>query len=40
MAVYKVTGGYRWENSSKVYKTKAEAERQDRAIAPTVTTKE
>ena len=25
-------GGYRWGNTGKVYKTKAEAERQGRAI--------
>ena len=32
MPVQKVRGGYRWGNSGKVYKTKAEAERQGRAI--------
>lgn len=31
MPVYKVHGGYRWGKSGKVYKTKAEAERQGRA---------
>ena len=32
MPVMKVKGGYRWGSSGKVYKTKAEAERQGRAI--------
>jgi len=32
MPVRKVKGGYRWGNSGKVYKTKAAAERQGRAI--------
>lgn len=32
MPVRKVKGGYRWGSSGKVYKTKAEAERQGRAI--------
>lgn len=32
MPVQKVRGGYRWGNSGKVYKTKAQAERQGRAI--------
>lgn len=32
MPVYKVKGGYRWGKSGKVYKTRAEAERQGRAI--------
>lgn len=32
MPVQKVRGGYRWGASGKVYKTKAEAERQGRAI--------
>lgn len=31
MPVQKVAGGYRWGNSGKVYKTRAEAERQGRA---------
>ena len=32
MPVQKVRGGYRWGHSGKVYKTKAEAERQGRAV--------
>lgn len=32
MPVYKVRGGYRWGKSGKVYRTKAEAERQGRAV--------
>jgi len=32
LPVSKVKGGYRWGRSGKVYKTKAEAERQGRAI--------
>ena len=32
MPVRKVKGGYRWGKSGKTYKTKAEAERQGRAI--------
>lgn len=32
MPVRKVSGGYRWGSKGKVYKTKAEAERQGRAI--------
>ena len=32
MPVYKVKGGYRWGKTGKVYKTKAAAERQGRAI--------
>lgn len=32
MPVRKVKGGYRWGTSGKVYKTKAEATRQGRAI--------
>jgi len=32
MPVYKVKGGYRWGKTGKVYKTKAEAERQGRAV--------
>ena len=32
MPVRKVKGGYRWGKSGKVYKTKAAAERQGRAI--------
>lgn len=32
MPVKKVKGGYRWGNSGKVYKTKAAAEKQGRAI--------
>jgi hypothetical protein len=32
MPVKKVTGGYRWGSSGKVYKTRAEAERQGRAV--------
>jgi len=32
MPVVKVSGGYRWGKSGKVYKTRAEAERQGRAI--------
>ena len=31
MPVHKVPGGYQWGNHGKVYKTKAEAERQGRA---------
>jgi len=32
MPVHKVPGGYRWGTSGKVYPTKAQAERQARAI--------
>ena len=32
MPVRKVKGGYKWGKSGKVYKTKAAAERQGRAI--------
>jgi hypothetical protein len=32
MPVRKVKGGYKWGNSGKVYKTKAGAQRQARAI--------
>jgi len=32
MPVRKVKNGYQWGSSGKVYKTKAEAERQGRAI--------
>ena len=32
MPVRKVTGGYRWGKSGKIYKTKKEAEKQGRAI--------
>lgn len=32
MPVQKVKGGYRWGNTGKVYKTKAAAEKQGRAI--------
>ena len=32
MPVYKVKGGYRWGKTGKVYRTKAEAEKQGRAI--------
>jgi len=32
MPVRKVRGGYRWGTSGKVYKTKAEAAKQGRAI--------
>ena len=32
MPVQKVKGGYRWGKTGKVYKTKAAAERQGRAI--------
>ena len=32
MPVRKVKGGYKWGKSGKTYKTKAEAERQGRAI--------
>jgi len=32
MPVHKVKGGYKWGKSGKVYKTKAAAERQGRAI--------
>ena len=32
MPVRRVKGGYRWGSSGKTYKTKAEAERQGRAI--------
>ena len=32
MPVHKCKGGYRWGSSGKIYKTKAEAEKQGRAI--------
>ncbi len=32
MPVRKVKGGYQWGSKGKVYKTKAEAERQGRAV--------
>ncbi len=32
MPVMKVKGGYRWGKKGKVYKTKAEAKKQGRAI--------
>jgi hypothetical protein len=32
MPVRKVKGGYRWGKSGKVYKTRAAAERQGRAV--------
>jgi len=32
MPVYKVKGGYRWGKTGKVYKTRAEAEKQGRAV--------
>jgi len=32
MPVYKVKGGYRWGKTGKVYKTKAAAEKQGKAI--------
>lgn len=32
MPVHKVKGGYKWGKTGKVYKTKAEAEKQGRAI--------
>ena len=32
MPVRKVKGGYKWGNTGKVYPTKAQAERQGRAI--------
>ena len=32
MPVTKVKGGYRWGKSGKIYKTRAEAERQGRAV--------
>ena len=32
MPVRKVKGGYRWGNSGKIYKTKAEAKKQGKAI--------
>tara|TARA_R100001086_G_C11719227_1_gene226436 strand:- start:504 stop:629 length:126 start_codon:yes stop_codon:yes gene_type:complete len=32
MAARKVKGGYKWGKSGKVYKTKAEAKKQGRAI--------
>jgi len=32
MPVRKVKGGYKWGNGGKVYPTKAEAEKQGRAI--------
>ena len=32
MPVYKVKGGYRWGKTGKVYRTKAEAEKQGRAV--------
>lgn len=32
MPVHKVAGGYQWGNTGKVYKSKAKAQRQARAI--------
>lgn len=32
MPVHKVSGGYKWGKTGKVYKTKAEAEKQGKAI--------
>lgn len=32
MPVQKVKGGYRWGNTGKVYKSKADAEKQGRAV--------
>lgn len=32
MPIHKVNGGYKWGKSGKVYKTRAGAERQARAI--------
>jgi len=32
MPVYKVKGGYRWGSKGKVYPTKAQAEKQGRAV--------
>ena len=32
MPVHKVSGGYKWGSKGKVYPTKAQAERQGRAI--------
>jgi len=32
MPVHKVKGGYKWGKTGKVYKTKAEAEKQGKAI--------
>ena len=32
MPVHKVKGGYQWGKTGKVYKTKAEAEKQGKAI--------
>lgn len=32
MPVHRVSGGYKWGSSGKVYKSKAQAERQGRAI--------
>lgn len=32
MPVHKVAGGYKWGSKGKVYPTKAQAERQGRAI--------
>lgn len=32
MPVHKVSGGFKWGKSGKVYKSKAKAERQGRAI--------
>ena len=32
MPVHRVSGGYQWGSHGKVYKTKAQAERQGRAI--------
>lgn len=32
MPVRKVTGGYRWGSTGKIYSTRAQAERQGRAI--------
>lgn len=32
MPVHKCKGGYKWGKSGKVYKTKAEAEKQGKAI--------
>jgi len=32
MPVRKVKGGYRWGSTGKIYKTRAQAERQGRAV--------
>lgn len=39
MPVEKCKGGYRWGKSGKVYKTKAEAEKQGKAIKASMSKK-